>query len=317
MDVTSATNTRTLIAATFPLMPSGNKVPVLQQQGRLEQELTLLLNSFGFDFVMRRRLSGLSVNFFIIEEAPLPPRALFDAQMLRSVVESLCAPSPLFADRWMEHGSTRVSAWRSMWSLSNVDRLRRRCVADSLAAAAFGLDSDSLRTVLAECDQSDVAASNDPKGFWRVDKEKDPELRHTVLTLIAFADLESKTREVGGDSEKGIEAFLNQNDGEGWMLPETLRLSDYGLGHDERAKHHQPVASRLGPRFYDWQLAQTAEESWRECEIHAKNLEAASLSANTASASAGEVEAQQPARGRRKTSATTGPDLFSFPSDSE
>ncbi|MFH1951157.1 MAG: hypothetical protein ABIL06_06035 [Pseudomonadota bacterium] len=56
------------------------------------------------------------------------------------------------------------------------------------------------------------------------------------------------------------------------MLPETLRLSDYGLGHDERAKEHQPVASRLGPRFYDWQLAQSPEESWRECHLHARNL---------------------------------------------
>lgn len=56
------------------------------------------------------------------------------------------------------------------------------------------------------------------------------------------------------------------------MLPETLRLADYGLGHDERAKHPQPVASRLGPRFYDWQLVQSAEESWRECHVHARNL---------------------------------------------
>ena len=24
--------------------------------------------------------------------------------------------------------------------------------------------------------------------------------------------------------------------------------------------------------FYDWQLAQTAEESWRECHLHARNL---------------------------------------------
>jgi hypothetical protein len=44
------------------------------------------------------------------------------------------------------------------------------------------------------------------------------------------------------------------------------------LGHDERAKQHQPVASRLGPRFYDWQLAQTPEESWRECHLHARNM---------------------------------------------
>ena len=56
------------------------------------------------------------------------------------------------------------------------------------------------------------------------------------------------------------------------MLPETLRLADYGLGHDERAKQPQPVASRLGPRFYDWQLAQSPEESWRECHLHARNL---------------------------------------------
>ena len=56
------------------------------------------------------------------------------------------------------------------------------------------------------------------------------------------------------------------------MLPETLRLADYGLGHDERAKEPQPVASRLGPRFYDWQLAQSPEESWRECHLHARNL---------------------------------------------
>ena len=56
------------------------------------------------------------------------------------------------------------------------------------------------------------------------------------------------------------------------MLPETLRLADYGLGHDERAKHPQPVASRLGPRFYDWQLVQSNDESWRECHLHARNL---------------------------------------------
>jgi hypothetical protein len=49
-------------------------------------------------------------------------------------------------------------------------------------------------------------------------------------------------------------------------------LADYGLGHDDRAKEHQPVASRLGPRFYDWQLAQSPRESWRECHIHARNL---------------------------------------------
>ncbi|HRI54519.1 MAG TPA: hypothetical protein PLW65_30480, partial [Pseudomonadota bacterium] len=94
----------------------------------------------------------------------------------------------------------------------------------------------------------------------------------TVLSLVAFHDLQAKIAECGGDGAQGIEAFCNQNDGEGWMLPETLRLADYGLGHDDRAKVHQPVRECFGPRFYDWQLAQSAEESWKECHLHARNL---------------------------------------------
>ena len=89
---------------------------------------------------------------------------------------------------------------------------------------------------------------------------------------MAFHDLELRILAAGGDLVKGIEAFLTQNDGEGWLLPETLRLADYGLGHDERAREPQPVASRLGPRFYDWQLVQSADESWRECHLHARNM---------------------------------------------
>ena len=92
------------------------------------------------------------------------------------------------------------------------------------------------------------------------------------MTLVAFHDLQEKIDAATGDRERGIEAFLTQNDGEGWLLPETLRLADYGLGHDDRAHEPQPVASRLGPRFYDWQLVQSADESWRECHLHARNL---------------------------------------------
>jgi DNA-binding PucR family transcriptional regulator len=143
----------------------------------------------------------------------------------------------------------------------------------------MGLSAEDLRWVLTGTDfptlrSSSKAFSNAVplKGLWRIGRYIDPELRETVLALLSFHDLEAKIREHNGDRDAGIAAFLAQNDGEGWLLPETLRLADYGLGHDDRAKEHQPVASRLGPRFYDWQLAQTAEESWRECHLHARNL---------------------------------------------
>ncbi|MCL4298951.1 MAG: hypothetical protein KJ077_24655 [Anaerolineae bacterium] len=98
--------------------------------------------------------------------------------------------------------------------------------------------------------------------FPGVNTNLDPELRHPVLALIAFHDLK----------QKGLDAFLAQNNGEGWLIPETLRLADYGLGHDERARESQPVAGCLGPRFLPWQLEELVEESWAECERHAENL---------------------------------------------
>src|SRR5262249_55656083 len=111
-----------------------------------------------------------------------------------------------------------------------------------------------------------------PRGFWRVDQHKHPELRLSVLTQVAFHELQQTVKACGNDRDQGIQVFLTQNEGQGWLHPEFLCLADYGLGHDERAQLHQPVASRLGPRFYDWQLAQTTEESWRECRLHARNL---------------------------------------------
>jgi hypothetical protein len=143
----------------------------------------------------------------------------------------------------------------------------------------MGYDEKDVQWILKDCDhpsentrQNSFTSKFNPKGFWRIDKNKPPEHRLTVLSLIAFHDLQQKIADNNGDTEKGIHAFLNQNDGEGWMLPETLRLADYGLGHDDRAKAHQPVREFFGPRFLDWQLAQTPEESWRECRLHARNL---------------------------------------------
>lgn len=177
--------------------------------------------------------------------------------------------SRLFSSDWLRwSGSSR----ECVRGLTDSERRRLRIVVDATCAALLGVDSLELSELLDGCDLPVGRITGATKGFWRVDKAKDPELRHTVLALVAFHDLEVKIQTRGGDREAGIAAFLGQNDGEGWMLPETLRLVDYGLGHDERAEQPQPVASRLGPRFYDWQLAQSAEESWRECHLHARNL---------------------------------------------
>jgi len=200
----------------------------------------------------------MTYNF--LEEMGVPMPSVFPSKSIYSVLGLAITPQ----------APTRLEWQAGSLPLCAAERLRVEAIADAVVASTFGLNADDLATILADCDLSDPTGR--ANGFWRVDQDKDPELRQTVLTLVAFRDLDAKIKDSGDNRKKGIEAFLTQNRGEGWLLPETLRLADYDLGRDDRARHPQPVASRLGPRFFDWQLAQTPEESWRECHLHARNV---------------------------------------------
>lgn len=282
--VASATNARSMHAAVTARWPSCDTAPMLHARdgdARVSLALTACLNSYVFDQCMRARLGAVTITWQYLSESPLPA-ANGHCGLLWENSAQLGMAAPFFAPEWFAlRPSLRgpANAQARSWAVSDRERLRVRCVLDATVTVAYGLDYDDLLWVLRDCDHPAAGISAkafrrklDPKGFWRIDKDKDPELRHTVLTLVAFHDLQKLIDEHGGNRDAGIAAFLAQNNGEGWMLPETLRLADYGLGHDDRAQHPQPVASRLGPRFLDWQLAQTSEESWAECERHAKAI---------------------------------------------
>ncbi|MBK8803704.1 MAG: hypothetical protein IPN71_16975 [Fibrobacteres bacterium] len=280
-DIARTTDQRTLIATLLSNYPAGNKVPYFAASSEHHHlPLLGLLNSFVFDWLERSRQAAASCNYFILSENPLPAiKDNFLLAHLGFLSLRLVGACEQFAAEWTRHSlSLCATAWRQLWAVTDSERLRLRSVCDVLAAQSFGISSIHFARILVDCDHPlDCLPSRlDPKGFWRIDKDKPPELRHTVLSLVAFHDLQKMIEANGGDREKGIEAFCNQNNGEGWMLPETLRLADYGLGHDDRALEPQPVASVLGPRFYDWQLAQTPEESWAECKRLAEELTATS-----------------------------------------
>jgi len=284
MDVSSATNTRTTIAALTFDCPHGNKVPVLTcADGESIENLCAVLSSYAYDFSMRARLGGLTLNYFIVEETPLPSSL---SNRLKPIVLSLSAAHSQFAPVWLSiQEQLGTTPWKRHWAIAPQERLRLRCMLDAIVAVLFGLDRNDFAWILKDCDHpaAGLAAKAlgrrlDPKGFWRVDKDQDPELRHTVLSLAAFDDLAAAIS-TAGDRNAGIQAFCDQNDGDGWMLPETLRLADLALTrtadagtYDERARSPQPVRGRLGERFLDWQLAQTAEESWADCERHARAI---------------------------------------------
>lgn len=268
-DIASSTNERTLIAAWIPPRPCGHTLAQLACGTDDELLLVPILNSFVLDFSIRLRMVGSHLILYVLQDLPLIPiQQLRTNDGFRAASESLSWPFQLFSREWLVRRSSRP--WKRLWACSLSERLRCRVILEAIIAHQFGLSRTEFRQMLEGCDhatealyQSSFTRKLDPKGFWRFQKDQPPELRIAVLAQVAFQKLE----------ELGMETFLAMNDGEGWLLPDSIRLADYELGHDDRARERQPVAARLGHRYYSWQLEQSVEESWEECERHAEILD--------------------------------------------
>ncbi len=273
MRVAASTNSRTVISTYLRDNPAGDSVFFFLPADRSPATALAVVgifNSFAYDFAVRARIGGLNLSEFLMLETPLVDRTIFNNIDLTQHLLRLACASPWFAPEWLALGRRDQPCGIS--DPGERERLRLRCIVDAVVAAAYGLTEADLRWILRDCDlpRADLADPKkcrglDPKGFWRVDRERDPELRHSVLTLVAFAELVQlqDTR----DLHAAIATFLA---GDGWQLPATLRLADLDLGHDDRARIHQPVASRLA----DAPLVDLTA-SWAACERHAARLRGA------------------------------------------
>ena len=278
-DISRDTDVRSFIGALQPPFPSGHSAPVFQDGMTVGSASALaFLNSFPFDWQVRQRGGAAHLIWSLLAEMAVPSRVASPTavRVLGSLATRLNLWKPTYAPAVLSGPAWTLSR-RMAFAVAPGERHRLRVAIDAITSAIYDCDGADIDHILSDVDWpvesiKRRSRSLNPRGFWRVDRNREPELRHSVLTQIAFRDLATRIHAADGDRDQGIRDFLAQNDGEGWLLPETLRLADYGLGHDDRARHHQPVAARLGPRFYDWQLAQGGDESWGECHLHARNL---------------------------------------------
>jgi len=239
MGIGSATNTRSMYASLIGDMPCGNAVPILQpEKGDIVYVLSLVacLNSFVYDYALRCRLGGINLNYFVVAETPLLLASTLRQFPCTDLAASLNLILPFFAPQWLEMRTAYPHMgklhWRKLWALTQHERLRLRCILDAIIAELYRLSYDDFAWILRD-------DPTNPKGFWRVDKEKPKELRQTALTLAAFKRLK----------EVGLEAFCQED----WQFPSE-------------------IGAQLGPRFTVWQEQGTIAESWTECEEHARRM---------------------------------------------
>ena len=241
-DVSGSTNQRTAVSTLLEGQPCGNVLAVLTNKTLSVGEYLMLcsiFNSFVYDYIIRQKMVGSHLSLFFVEETPLLKRKLLINSFFNYIISigaRLALASKTFTLSWIklreEFADYSVLPIYQNWALTEHERLRLRCILDTIIAELYGLDYKDFAWIVRD-------DPSDPKGFWRVDKDKPKELRQTTLTLQAFKRLK----------DVGLDEFIKED----WQFTEEIQ-------------------KQLGPRFLDWQLQVTPEESWAECEYHAKQI---------------------------------------------
>lgn len=94
-EITAPTNQRTMIAAILPRLGAGNKVPLLvgdEESSAIRRSCLLAsMNSFAFDFVLRQKLAGQTINLYILEQLPIPSKEAFGEKIGGATIADLVA----------------------------------------------------------------------------------------------------------------------------------------------------------------------------------------------------------------------------------
>jgi hypothetical protein len=210
-----------VIAGLITDLPCGNSLVILRPKTP-DLLRTLygagVMSSLIYDWTMRQRMAGTNLNSFILEESVWPTASPAVARKIAVIAARLALITPRDATVWIEMRNRgwlpETLGWRQLLALDDATRLRLQCTLDAVVSTLFGLETEDLARVLRDCTHPAVALRNrnttrslDPKGFWRVNRNRRPAYRRTVLALEAFAELQAEIANHDRDVAAGILAF--------------------------------------------------------------------------------------------------------------
>lgn len=191
-DIARTTDARTMISTVLPDYPCGNVLGVLGSDKDEARLLPACLNSFVFDWVTRLKMGGTHLNYHVIADLPLvPPIQLCGDPEVVRITSQLSFVLPAFQKLLQQNPN--MPADTSRGGMAPQEKRGRRALRAELGARIaklYGLEHGDLRWILRDCDLPPGSSKQqlDPKGFWRVDKDRPPEERLTVMTLASLQE---------------------------------------------------------------------------------------------------------------------------------
>ena len=231
-----SSDSRSMITAIVPNYPTVNSLPVVNQQFLNEETLLIgmFLQSFVYDYYLRKCISGANVNLFIFKRTILPPLANVKCkEKILPLAANLNLNAPIFCTFWKKHASM-LGVPIKYWALTEHEQLRLQVILNAVSAYCYSMSLEDFSYIL-RSDQDNVT------GFFKVGKKKKEKDVPPHVYIKAYKDLK----------EQGISTFLSSE----YQLP-------------------QEIGRLLGPRFLDWQIDMTEQDAWNKCESYVTEFDA-------------------------------------------
>ncbi len=193
-DVTSATNERTMIAAISPRSAYAHKAPLLLPDARLSgiDAATLLanLNSLCFDYCAKRKLPGVSLTWYVVEQLPMIHPDDFDRPFGDTTARELVRDHVLrltYTAYDLTPFARDLGYDGDPFTWDPAERRQLRARLDALFFHLYGLSEDDADYIL---DQFPVLEKNERKEFGHY------LTKHLVLSHYKALDAGDTTAEI-------------------------------------------------------------------------------------------------------------------------
>ncbi len=146
--IAPTTNERTFLAAFLPVSAAGDSVFLIfpQASTRLVAALQANFNSLVCDYVVRNKLGGLNLSFFLVEQFPILPPAAYTESNLDFIVPRVLELT--YTSQSMEAFARDLGYLGAPFVWDEARRSLLRAELDAWYARAYGLTRDDLRYIL-------------------------------------------------------------------------------------------------------------------------------------------------------------------------
>jgi hypothetical protein len=194
-DIARNSDVRTVIAAAFPRVAVGNKIPLMFPGQPISPQhsaaLVGCLSSLTLDFCARQKIGGTTLNFFIMFQFPVLPPSAYGLPDLNFIVARVLELT--YTSRSMAPFARDLGYVGPPFAWDEDRRAHLRAQLDAWYARAYGLSRDELRYIL---DPTDVKGPDYPSETFRVLKKNEiarfGEYRTARLVLAAYDQLTSQ-----------------------------------------------------------------------------------------------------------------------------